>query len=285
MIHKDILTFGYSTFSFHCQVVAVALLFCDAASVQHRLWKTYLYFQNTGPTVRKIPSPGINLLQTYDTKTVPEEVSESVSVSRVPSPVLIKRLDPSPTDEEEMVLVDLDPTHSKSPVPVPVPVLLKEELVENPEVSSISVPGKNLASDVPGNDELSAQSNVAMSLVAIAAAPEPLEAPDPPMPSLKVPFVGGQFHSQDELKQYSFGHWGGLNTRIESKDALGRTHGSFAYVNPVGDVQVRKYAAAPTMGFRVVASDLPADTPEVAALKAAHKQAHLTFLSLRDEVF
>lgn len=112
------------------------------------------------------------------------------------------------------------------------------------------------------------------SPVVVAAAPEPLEAPEPPMPSLATPYVGGKFHIQDELKQYSFAHWGGPNSRVETKDALGRTRGSFAYVNPVGDVQVRKYAAAPSMGFKVAASDLPVDTPEVASLKAAHEKSH-----------
>ncbi|XP_068225589.1 cuticle protein 19.8-like [Palaemon carinicauda] len=93
--------------------------------------------------------------------------------------------------------------------------------------------------------------------VAIAAAPEPLQAPEPPMPSIGEPFVGGQFHAQDEAGQYSFGHWGGPNTRVETRDHLGRTAGSFAYIDPVGDVQVRKYAAAPASGFKVAASDLP----------------------------
>ncbi|XP_063871249.1 cuticle protein 7-like [Scylla paramamosain] len=117
---------------------------------------------------------------------------------------------------------------------------------------------------------------VAPAPVVVAAAPEPLNAPEPPMPSVGVPFVGGQFHAQDELKQYSFGHFGGPNTRVETRDALGRTKGSFAYVNPKGDVDVRKYAAAPGMGFKVAASDLPDDTPEVASLKAAHEKSFRT---------
>ncbi|XP_066979321.1 cuticle protein 7-like [Macrobrachium rosenbergii] len=116
--------------------------------------------------------------------------------------------------------------------------------------------------------------------VAVAVAPEPLQAPEPPMPSIGEPFVGGQFHAQDEAGQYSFGHWGGPNTRVETRDSLGRTTGSFAYVDPEGDVQVRKYAAAPASGFKVAASDLPVDTnlvvqdtPEVARVKAAHARA------------
>merc|ERR1719315_454543 len=102
----------------------------------------------------------------------------------------------------------------------------------------------------------------------VVAAPEPLMAPEPPMPSLNVPHMSGKFHAQDEAGQYSFGHWGGPNTQVEMKDSFGRVLGSFAYVDPEGDVQVRKYAAAPGSGFRVAASDLPEDTPEVAGVKA-----------------
>ncbi|XP_071522311.1 uncharacterized protein [Panulirus ornatus] len=114
----------------------------------------------------------------------------------------------------------------------------------------------------------------ASPVVVAAAAPEPLLAPEPPMPSVGKPFVGGQFHAQDEAGQYSFGHWGGPNTRVENRDFLGRTSGSFAYVDPEGDVQMRKYAAASGVGFRVAASDLPVDTPTVAQVKAAHANAH-----------
>ena len=115
-----------------------------------------------------------------------------------------------------------------------------------------------------------------VSPTVVAMAPEPLNAPNPPLPSLGTPYAGGQFHSQDEFKQYSFGHHGGPSTRVETKDVLGRTHGSFAYIDPSGKVQMRKYAAASTMGFKVAASDLPVDTPEVASLKAAHDKSFRT---------
>merc|ERR1711872_310910 len=111
------------------------------------------------------------------------------------------------------------------------------------------------------------------SPVLVAEAPEPLDAPNPPMPSLDVPFRGGQFHAQDELGQYAFGHHGGSNTRVEARDYLGRVTGSFSYVNPEGDVHVRKYAAASGMGFKVAGSDIPVDTPEVAAAKTTHSEA------------
>merc|ERR1719348_2430063 len=114
------------------------------------------------------------------------------------------------------------------------------------------------------------------SPVLVAEAPEPLDAPNPPMPTPDVPFVGGAFHAQDELGQYAFGHYGGSNTRVEARDYLGRVTGSFSYVNPEGDVHVRKYAAASGMGFKVAGSDIPVDTPEVAAAKSTHSEAIAT---------
>ncbi|CAL4122281.1 unnamed protein product, partial [Meganyctiphanes norvegica] len=110
----------------------------------------------------------------------------------------------------------------------------------------------------------------------VVEAPEPLDAPNPPMPTPDFPFVGGQFHAQDEMGQYAFGHHGGSNTRVETRDYLGRVAGSFSYVNPVGEIHVRKYAAASGMGFKVAASDIPEDTPEVAAVKADHADAIAT---------
>merc|ERR1712212_1351677 len=114
------------------------------------------------------------------------------------------------------------------------------------------------------------------SPVLVVEAPEPLDAPNPPMPTPDVPFVGGQFHAQDEMGQYAFGHHGGSNTRVETRDFLGRVTGSFAYANPEGDVHVRKYAAASGMGFKVAGSDIPVDTPEVAAAKANLAEAFAT---------
>merc|ERR1712142_496147 len=114
------------------------------------------------------------------------------------------------------------------------------------------------------------------SPVLVAEAPEPLDAPNPPMPTPDVPFVGGQFHAQDEMGQYAFGHHGGSNTRVETRDFLGRVTGSFAYTNPEGDVHVRKYAAASGIGFKVAGSDIPVDLPEVAAAKASHAEAFAT---------
>lgn len=89
----------------------------------------------------------------------------------------------------------------------------------------------------------------------IASVPVPKSAPEPPKPSLSVSHVGPQF--QDVAGQYNFSHWCGPNTRVETRDYLGRVFGSIAYFDPEGDVQVRKYAVDPVTGFHVAATDLP----------------------------
>ncbi|KAK7085018.1 hypothetical protein SK128_008557 [Halocaridina rubra] len=136
--------------------------------------------------------------------------------------------------------------------PAPVPVVTPVQY---------NVPAAVVAPAIPALPTLKVapaiQAAPAVVPAVYAAAPEPLQAPDPPMPSIGTPYTGGQFHAQDERRQYTFGHWGGPNTRVETRDSYGRTSGSFAYVDPIGDVQVRKYAAAPATGFRVAASDLP----------------------------
>ncbi|XP_068225590.1 skin secretory protein xP2-like [Palaemon carinicauda] len=149
-------------------------------------------------------------------------------------------------------------------VPAPAPVVSYSDPVAAPVLSAAPAPAPVLPAVAAPAPVVSYSAPVSAPVpaipaapVAIAAAPEPLEAPEPPMPSIGEPFVGGQFHAQDEAGQYSFGHWGGPNTRVETRDHLGRTTGSFAYIDPVGDVQVRKYAAGPGSGFKVAASDLP----------------------------
>nr|XP_053654469.1 uncharacterized protein LOC128703718 [Cherax quadricarinatus] len=139
--------------------------------------------------------------------------------------------------------------------------------VATPIQNAIPVPTSNLFS-VASPVQFAASAHAA-SPVVVAADPEHVLAPEPPLPSVSEPFVGGQFHAQDEAGQYSFGHWGGPNTRVETRDVLGRTSGSFAYINPSGDVEVRKYGASPATGFKAAASDLPVDTPEVAHIKDA----------------
>ncbi|XP_042207771.1 cuticle protein 21-like [Homarus americanus] len=213
------------------------------------------------PPVVRIPEPGINLgVQTPVQYSGPVQVATPLQYT---APVQVA----TPIQYTAPVQV-ATPVQYTAPVQVATPVQYTAPVqVATPVQYTAPV---QVATPV---QYTGAAPVMAAVPVVVAAAPEPLLAQDPPMPSVGVPHVGGQFHAQDEAGQYTFGHWGGSNTRIESRDFLGRTSGSFAYVDPEGDVQVRKYGSSPATGFRVAASDLPADTPAVAQLKSAHAQA------------
>ncbi|CAL4069063.1 unnamed protein product, partial [Meganyctiphanes norvegica] len=92
-----------------------------------------------------------------------------------------------------------------------------------------------------------------------------------------------QYHSQDELGQYSFGYSGGPSNRAETRDAYGNVRGSYSYIDSNGQTQTQHYVAD-ALGFRVSGTNLPVgpdapavlalagpepvqDTPEVAAAK------------------
>ncbi|XP_045622005.2 uncharacterized protein [Procambarus clarkii] len=183
-------------------------------------------------------------------------LSQSPAVTRIGKPGITFR---APTPVQYFA-----PIHVAAPVqyaaPAPVATQVRTFQVAAPGQYAAPAPA---ATQVQTFQVATPGQYAAPTPVVVAAAPEPLLAPDPPLPSVGEPFVGGQFHAQDEAGQYSFAHWGGPNTRVETRDFLGRTSGSFAYVNPDGDVEVRKYGASPATGFRVAASDLPADTPKV----------------------
>ncbi|CAL4164809.1 unnamed protein product, partial [Meganyctiphanes norvegica] len=65
-----------------------------------------------------------------------------------------------------------------------------------------------------------------------------------------------QYHSQDELGQFTFGYSGGSSSRHETGDADGTVRGSYSYVDPNGEVQTQHYIADDD-GFRVVGTNLP----------------------------
>merc|ERR1712142_794829 len=116
-----------------------------------------------------------------------------------------------------------------APTPVvkaATPVVVSTKIVKDP------TPVVKVATPVVAAPTPVVKAAAVASPVLVAEAPEPLDAPNPPMPTADVPFVGGQFHAQDEMGQYAFGHHGGSNTRVETRDFLGRVTGSFAYTNP-----------------------------------------------------
>ncbi|XP_047110780.1 ice-structuring glycoprotein-like [Schistocerca piceifrons] len=124
-----------------------------------------------------------------------------------------------------------------------------------------------------------------------------------PAASVLAPAVSSQFHAQDELGQYHYGYSGGPSAKEEIRTADGSVAGAYSYVDAHGIVQSAHYVSDPVNGFRVAATNLPvgpaapapavvaaapapavavaaapavvADTPEVAAAKAAHFNAHL----------
>lgn len=79
--------------------------------------------------------------------------------------------------------------------------------------------------------------------------------------------VTTQYHSQDELGQYSYGYSGGPSAKHEQRTADGVTSGGYSYVDANGLVQSLAYVSDPVNGFRVSGTNLPVDsnTPVVHA--------------------
>merc|ERR1739842_127953 len=90
----------------------------------------------------------------------------------------------------------------------------------------------------------------------------------------------------------------GINSaKTETKDAFGVTRGSYQYIDANGIVQTVNYIADDVNGFRVAGTNIPtapaalpigpapvAETPEVAAARAAHLAAHDQALAAAAEV-
>ncbi|XP_054263156.1 uncharacterized protein LOC128986689 [Macrosteles quadrilineatus] len=71
------------------------------------------------------------------------------------------------------------------------------------------------------------------------------------------PAVSSQYHSQDELGQYSYGYSNPTSSKTETRHANGVTQGAYSYVDAHGLVQSASYVADPHNGFRVAATNLP----------------------------
>ena len=167
------------------------------------------------------------------------------------------------------------------PQPIPAPVALP---AAQPLAAPVALPPQPLAAPVP------------------LPAAQPLAAP---IPAPLVPAVAppsSQFHAQDEFGQFSFGYQNINSARSETKDAFGVTRGSYQYVDANNVVQTVHYTADDVNGFRVAATNVPVapaaaplalpvapeapaalplvapvpvvETPEVAAARAEHLEAH-----------
>lgn len=95
-----------------------------------------------------------------------------------------------------------------------------------------------------------------------------------------------QYHSQDELGQYSYGYSGGLSAKSETKSLDGVTRGAYSFLDSEGKLQSVEYTADALNGFRAIASNMPVapvetrtaplpvvETPEVAQARADHMVA------------
>lgn len=78
------------------------------------------------------------------------------------------------------------------------------------------------------------------------------------------------YHSQDVYGQYVYGYATPTSAKNEIKTADGVTRGGYSYIDSNGILQTVQYIADSVHGFRVAATNLPQDLPEVAYAKARH---------------
>jgi len=79
---------------------------------------------------------------------------------------------------------------------------------------------------------------------------------------------GSQYHSQDDIGQYSYGYSDPNSVKQEIKTADGVTRGAYSYVDANGIVQTVNYIAD-ALGFRVGATNLPVHVVDAPAAAPA----------------
>merc|ERR1719434_627287 len=131
--------------------------------------------------------------------------------------------------------------------------------------------------------------------VTYAAAPAPVTAPVAPVTYAApiAPYVGSQFHAQDEFGNLNYGYSNLNSAKAEAGNTYGGVSGGYSYVDANGVLQQVQYVAD-AAGFRVADSRLPVapvydgvaptfnpelpvapmDTAEVAEAKAAFAEAY-----------
>ncbi|XP_050537323.1 uncharacterized protein LOC126903267 [Daktulosphaira vitifoliae] len=68
-----------------------------------------------------------------------------------------------------------------------------------------------------------------------------------------------QYHTQDDLGQYSYGYSSDLSSKQEQRSADGVTRGGYSYVDANGIVQSVAYISDPINGFRASGTNFPID--------------------------
>nr|CAI5849070.1 unnamed protein product [Callosobruchus analis] len=99
------------------------------------------------------------------------------------------------------------------------------------------------------------------TVVATVGAPEKPERYHP---------IYSLHHAQDKLGQYVYGYATPTSAKSETKGADGVTRGGYSYIDTDGILQTVHYTADALNGFRVAATNLPRDLPDVAYAKAKH---------------
>ncbi|KAJ8961062.1 hypothetical protein NQ314_005992 [Rhamnusium bicolor] len=96
------------------------------------------------------------------------------------------------------------------------------------------------------------------------------------------------YHAQDNFGQYVYGYATPTSSKSETKTADGVTRGGYSYIDSNGHLQTVQYTADAVNGFRVAATNLPRDLPDVAYAKAKHiadyeavKSEHAQLAALR----
>lgn len=88
---------------------------------------------------------------------------------------------------------------------------------------------------------------------------------------VQVAVADSQYHSQDDIGQYSYGYSDGNSVKQELKTADGVVRGSYSYVDSDGLVQTVNYIAD-ALGFRVGATNLPVHIVDGASAPVAEAQ-------------
>merc|ERR550532_2814168 len=103
-----------------------------------------------------------------------------------------------------------------------------------------------------------AGSYAAAPAVTYAAAPAPVAAPVAPVTYAApiAPYVGSQFHAQDEFGNLNYGYSNLNSAKAEAGNTYGGVNGGYSYVDANGVLQQVQYVAD-AAGFRVADSRLP----------------------------
>ncbi|KAL1448540.1 hypothetical protein WDU94_000617, partial [Cyamophila willieti] len=159
------------------------------------------------------------------------------------------------------------PVHAPPPPPAPTTTL------PPPITTAAPTPAPTTRAPNPHRDEYyfiphePRPTPVPVPVVPVAVAPVV-----PVSPIIATP-VRTQFHSQDELGQYTYGYSNEISAKHEIKTADGITQGQYSYVDANGHVQSVHYVSDDHHGFRVAATNLPkAPVPVPVPVVPVHKK-------------